>query len=138
MKVKIKVENEVEIKTLSVKAGVRCWGNAEVNGIADTNGDLIPCRDGDYWCPIIDLETGIIQNWTKGVVADIHYKICDDGSYFLVDSEKDIVLSIENDYVPDIMCPNESNYGDYIRMTILENGQIENWKVIIKDFINEE
>ena len=36
MKAKVKVEQEVEIKTLSVKAGVRYWEDAEVNGVEES------------------------------------------------------------------------------------------------------
>lgn len=64
MKVEIKTTKE----TLLVDAGVRYWEDASVNGIEDEKG-LIPCRDGERWKPIIDIESGVITNWTKGVVA---------------------------------------------------------------------
>lgn len=70
MKAKIKIEKEVELKTLSVKAGVRYWEDAEVNGVEDTDGTLIPCRNGDDWCPEIDIETGRILNWEQGKTAN--------------------------------------------------------------------
>lgn len=47
MKITIKVEKEVEIKTLEVRAGVRYWEDATVNGNEDSEGELIPCREGD-------------------------------------------------------------------------------------------
>jgi len=48
------------------------------------------------------------------------------------------VLSIENDYVPEIMCPKENGYGDYIIMIVDENGKIENWKQTLDGFIDED
>ncbi|MEN9656319.1 MAG: hypothetical protein RL311_1295, partial [Bacteroidota bacterium] len=51
MKHTIKVDKEVEIKTLVVKAAVRYYEDATVNGIEDVEGNLIPCKEGDLWCP---------------------------------------------------------------------------------------
>jgi hypothetical protein len=138
MKTTVKIEKEVELKMLVVKAGVRYWEDAKVNGVEDEQGDLIPCRVMDLWCPIIDIDSGVITNWTQGVKADVHYKICDAGSYYLQDSEGNSVLSIENDYVPEIMCPKENGYGDYIIMIVDENGKIENWKQTLDGFIDED
>ncbi len=139
MLVKIKVEKEVEIKTLLVKAGVRYWEDSEINGEPDTeSGDKIPCKDGSLWCPEINVDTGEILNWTKGVKAEIHYKVCDAGSYFLKDENGEIVLSKEDGYVIDSLCPKEAGYGDYIIMDIDENGIIQDWDFDISNFQDEE
>ncbi len=137
MKAKIKIEQQVDIKTLHVEAGVRYWEDSTVNGIKDEAGDLIPCRDGNYWKPIIDIDSGKITNWTAGVVADIHYKVCDDGTYRLYDELGDLVVTKEG-YVPNIMCPEDNGYGDYIIMKVDENGVIANWQPVIDDFIEDE
>src|SRR5688572_3230134 len=129
MKAKIMVEKEVEIKTLSVRAGVRYWEDAKIDGVEDEAGDLIPCRDEDYWCPEIDIDKGVITNW-KGCKAEIHYKVCDDGTYTLKDAEGNVIKEIEG-YVPDIMCPEDNGYGDYIIMKVDEAGKIANWKPLI-------
>jgi len=139
MKATIKVEKEVELKTLHVEAGVRYWEDTEINGEPDTeNGDNIPCKEGELWKPIIDLDTGKILNWEQGKKADVHYKVCDAGSYFIKDDEGNTVLSIEQDYVPSLLCPKEAGYGDYIIMDIDENGFIQNWKPDLSDFENED
>jgi hypothetical protein len=127
MNVKIKKEVEVSVSELHVKAGVRYWEDSEVNGESDEEGTLIPCRVGDYWEPIINLETGKIRNWAQGVTANIHYKVCDDGEYFLKDLDGKTVLSYDG-YVPDCLCPKDSGYGDYIIMDISESGQIMDWQ----------
>lgn len=134
MKANIKIEKEVDIKILSVEAGVRYWEDATVNGEEDVNGDLIPCREGDLWCPIIDIDNGIILNWEQGTIANIHYKVCDCGSYYLKDEDNNVVMSIEEDYVPSIMCPEKGGYGDYIIMNVDKNGKIQNWKIKLEDF----
>lgn len=124
-----------EVKTLYVSAGVRYWKDAEVNGVEDTEGILIPCRRGNNWCPVIEIETGTITNWVAGVVADVHYKICDDGKYTLASSSGATVKSIYG-YVPNIICPKSEGFGDYIIMKIDENGKIANWKIDLSDFEN--
>lgn len=132
MKATVTIEKEVDVKTVEVKAHVRYWEDATINGVADEEGTLTPCRQGDCWCPIIDIDTGIIINWTKGVTADVHFKVCDAGSYFLKDAEGNIVLSRENDYVPNELIP--GSYGDYIEMQIDENGKIADWTPSLDDF----
>lgn len=135
MKSKIKIEKEVELKTLVVKAGVRYYEDAVVNGLTDEHGDLIPCKEGDLWCPIIDIDTGVITNWKQGVRASTHYKVCDEGSYYLLDNEGNTVLSIEDNYVPSILYPKGGGYGDYIILEIDENGKIDGWNPNLESFI---
>ena len=139
MKALVKTTKEVEIKTLQVKAPVQYTEDATVNGIKDENGDLMPCmKNNEMWEPEIDIDTGIIRNWRQGVKADIHYKVCDSGSYYLLDAEGNTVLSIEENYVPKIMCPKERGYGDYIIIEVDEDGKISGWKANIEDFFENE
>ncbi len=116
------------MKYLEVVAGVRYYEDAYVNGEEDINGDLIPCKNGDMWCPIIEFETGKIINWEVGKTADIHYKVCDQGEYFLLDENKQRVKKEKNYYVPDVLCPKDKGFGDYIVMDILEDGTIKDFK----------
>lgn len=133
----IKTKKDIEVKILIVNAEVRYWEDAEVNGKEDTDGILIPCRNGENWMPIIDLETGIIINWTIGNAAKVHYKVCDDGKYKLVDASGRIVKEIEG-YVPKMLCPEKNGYGDYIIMKIDTNGKIDKWIVDLSEFEDEE
>lgn len=125
MKATITIKKEVEVKTCLVKAEVMYWEDGTVNGIKDEDGDLIPCRIGDEWCPEIDIDNGKILNWKQGIKADVHYQICDSGSYYLKDHYGNIILSIEDNYVPNKLIP--GYFGDYIIMDINENGFITNW-----------
>lgn len=139
MNVEIKIKKEADFKTLQVKANVRYWSDSEVNGEHDTeNGDNIPCKNGDLWMPEIEIETGKILNWKQGVKADIHYKVSDECGWELKDEKGNTILSAEDGYVPDTLCPADSGYGDYIIMNIDENGIIEDWNFDIQDFITEE
>jgi hypothetical protein len=136
-KIQIKEVKTVDVAFLQVSAGVRYWEDSSINGVHDTEeGALIPCRNGDRWEPRIDLDAGVIANWPKGTTANIHYKVCDNGKYSLLSHDGKIVKQIEG-YVPDIMCPQEQGYGDYIIMKIDEDGKIEGFKVDLGDFEDE-
>lgn len=109
---------------LHVKAGVRYWEDATVNGITDADGTLIPFRLGDCWCPKINIDTGIVLDWPKGTVADIHYKVCDDGQYW-IGTESETLLRWCGDYVPDeFLCHGDDGYGDYVILKIGADGKI--------------
>lgn len=133
--IKKKIKIEVDLKTLHVRAGVRYWEDATVNGQEDADGTLIPCRDdaNENWLPVIELETGKIRNWKKGTIADIHYKVCDDGDYYLMsEDEEDSELS-KSGYVPDCLAINDNGYGDYIIMHVDSDGLIKDWKFTKED-----
>lgn len=129
----INVKKEVPVKYLHANCGVRYWEDANVNGIEDTDGTLIPCRDGDLWCPVIDLDTGKIEGWPEGTTASIHYKVCDNGIYTLLNANREKVTSIDG-YVPSMLCPKDNCYGDYIIMDIGHDGVIAGWKVNLLPF----
>jgi len=114
---------------LEVKAGVRYWEDAAVNGQDDVNGDQIPMREGNYWEPWIDLFHGMIIGWPFGKTASIHYKVCDDGEYWLTDETCKKLRKWKGDYVPDaLLCWGDRGYGDYIIFDVDENGMIEGWE----------
>lgn len=111
---------------IRVQAFVRYFEDAEINGVPDEGGKLMPFSDGDCWRPIIELETGIVKGWPIGTKADIHYKVCD-GFNFEVYKDGKLIAGQQDDYVPSFMCPAEEGYGDYIIMQIDENGVIQDW-----------
>lgn len=128
----------MEIKYLLVKAHVRYWEDSTINGVEDTeNGENTPCKQGEMWCPKIDIATGIIQNWEIGKTASIHYKVADCCGWELLDKSNSVILSQEDGYVPRTLCPAENGYGDYIIMNVDEKGQIEKWRFDIDDFQND-
>jgi hypothetical protein len=109
-------------------AGVRYWEDAYVNDVQDDDGELIPGRSGDEWRAKIELATGKIVDWPEEVTADIHYKVCDAGEYWLLDDEGN-KLAARNGYVPDdFLCHGDNGYGDYIILKIGPDGQIENYQ----------
>lgn len=136
MKTEITIKKEVDIRIMNVKASVRYWEDGELNGTEDIEGKM-PCREGDLWCPQIMIDTGQIVNWEQENEASIHYKVCDGFSCELLDQRGDVLIKKNDIYVPDIMCPKDSGYGDYIIMDIDKEGFIKNWKPEFS-FIEEE
>jgi hypothetical protein len=113
---------------IEVNAGVRYWEDATVNGKEDTNGE-IPFRVGNDWKPVIELATGQIIGWPEGTEADVHYKVCDDGEYWLLDENKKRIAKWASYYVPDrILCIGDRGYGDYIIFKVGSDGKIIDWK----------
>jgi hypothetical protein len=115
-------------KYFEAEAGVRYWEDARVNGIEDDDGSRIPCRVGDAWCPTIELATGQIVGWPSGATADIHYKVCDDGRYWLLDADGKRIAERDG-YVPSaFLCHGDNGYGDYIILTIGPDGRIADYE----------
>ena len=130
MKTKIKVEKEVDVKRVRMDVAVRYDDE-------DMPYDF-PFRTNDMWLVTIDIDSGQIVDWPKGIAHDLYMKVTDNGSYYLMDDEGNTVASIEDNYVPNSLIPGE--YGDYIDLKIDENGIIKNWpkKPSFEDFFPEE
>jgi len=138
VKIKMKVQVERDVKFLKAECGVRYWEDAEVNGAEDDEDNpAIPFKVGDTWCPVIDIEAGTILDWPAGTTASTHYKVCDDGRYSLLDENKTEVVTIDG-YVPKIMCPGGSGYGDYVIMKIGPDGKIDGWHQDLSAFEGDE
>lgn len=115
-----------------VQAEVRYWEDATVNGIEDIDGTLIPMRVGSRWRPIIALSDGQVMGWPEGKTADIHYKVCDQGEYWLLGDDMDQpVAKWKGYYVPNsFLCHGNGvhGYGDYIIFNVGPDGFIEGWE----------
>ncbi|QEH82006.1 hypothetical protein EIK56_24935 [Sphingomonas sp. C8-2] len=110
---------------IEVDAEVRYWEDATVNGVVDADGSLIPGRDGDLWKLRIDLLDGIVEDWPTDTVASIHYKVCDQGLYWLTDAAGRRIAKWRGHYVPDaFLCHGSEGFGDYIIMNVEIGGGI--------------
>lgn len=109
---------------IELRAGVCYWEDARINGIEDTGGHVL-FRRGDYWCPVISLEDGTVMGWPEGIQADINYKVCDDGEYWLLDDSRQRFAKWNGDYVPNrFLCHGDNGFGDYIIFKIGTDGKI--------------
>lgn len=128
MKLEIPTTKSFEPKYLVVSANVRYWEDSSINGEDDTeDGQKIPLRNGDKWEILVNLETGKVADWPLGTTAHIHYKVCDEGEYWLIDDLRDRV-KYKDSYVPSFLGVSGESYGDYIAMNINEEGFIEDWE----------
>lgn len=133
MEVTVIEEKQVPVTFLRAQCGVRYWEDGTVNGEEDADGTLIPFRRGEIWDIKINLETGAISDWPKGTVAEVHYKVCEDGVYSLLKDDGSIAVEIDG-YVPSMLAPDGDGYGDYVILKIDENGQIQNWEANLSPF----
>jgi len=118
MKAKVWIQQEVDIAFIRVVLPVRYEEE-------DIPNDF-PLREDDVWKVIVAIDNGEIQGWPKGIVGEIEcMKVCDSGTYRLLNHAGEEVASIENDYVPHGVIPGQ--YGDYVTLQIDANGIITNW-----------
>lgn len=116
MKYTIKVEKEIYIKYVEVTLPI--YYEKE-----DMPYDF-PMRNGDIWAAMIEVDTGEIVGWPKGQEGSFYMKVCDSGSYELLDAGMTTLAKLE-DYVPNDLIPGE--YGDYVDLKINKEGIITNW-----------
>jgi hypothetical protein len=83
-----------------------------------------PFRRGDVWDVTVEADTGRIRGWPEGRTGDVHMKVADQGSYYLLDKEGKVIASREEDYVPRCI-PGE--YGDYLIFQIRPDGTVKDW-----------
>lgn len=139
MKAKMNLPVEVEISYIRVNAYIPFWEDAYVNGVADDNDSpTIPCASSCncYWQPLIEIETGQVLNWQKGVSAETNYKVRDRFKCDFLDEKNETVKSFRG-YVPEFMYPGKNGWEDYIMLNINEEGYIERWdKNLVEEFLN--
>ncbi|MDE2426755.1 MAG: hypothetical protein KGO96_12710 [Elusimicrobia bacterium] len=114
MHIKMRIPTDIDVDAIRCVVPVRYDDQ-------DIPNDF-PFRKGDIWDVTIDIATRKIRNWPKRA-AQVHMKICDDGSYYLMSGDK-VVASINGDYVPGCI---PQKYGDYIVFNILEDGTLNGW-----------
>ncbi len=136
MKAILKVEKEFDVNYLVANLGVRYWEYGTLNGERDDDDNpKMPCIKDGRWYLEINVNTGQVENWEIGNAASVHYKVCDDGEYFLRDVITSTIMKGER-YVPSCLSIGYNGYGDYVIINIDENGFIENWKFDEKDVEN--
>lgn len=119
---------------LRVEAFIRYWEGAMVNGEQDERGTLIPFRSANLWCPRIRLTDGVVMDWPSGMEAEICYRVCDMGRYWLQDGDGNDIAKYAGSYVPDkFLCHGEQGYGDYIIMDIEADGTIAQYEPPVID-----
>ena len=138
MKIEIAKTELVNVKYVSFKIMVQVEDftySDEDKKTLDTffGTDIFSTGDEDKFDTVevmIDVDTKKVLGWdeTAGDVS-IFAKVCDEGVYEYYDKDANIVLKIDNVYVPDFLQVNENGYGDYLNLTISKNGVIEKFNI---------
>ena len=121
MKAKVRVWKEIEIEFVVIDIKPRYVGDSEDD---DISTDIPLLNEQKEWRVTVEIDTGYIHGWPKGEPREMHVKVCDEGIYTLQDKEGNDLAQIAG-YVPNDVVP--GSYGDYIELTIDENGVITNW-----------
>ena len=133
----LKIDKEFDVKFLAVTAGICYAKNVEINGVACEELQEIPLHSGKYWQCVIDVDTGVIQDWPKGITAKFCSKVCDDGTYSIFDANKQVIKTYDG-YVPECLAIDDSGYGDYIIITVDKNGKIKDWEPSFEEFQDDD
>lgn len=131
MKITVNKPVELDIAAIRVNVAVRY----DEDDIPNDAPFRRPWREGDEktgrkpeydrWDVTIDAKTGVIRDWPAGQALSVmSMKVCDEGSYYLLDSAGNVVASIIGDYVPHCI-PQE--FGDYLRFDIDKSGKVDGW-----------
>lgn len=130
MKVTVNRPVEVEVKFVRMSVAVRY-------GEDDMPNDF-PFRRNDIWDVTIDADTGTILDWPHGISHGLYMKVVDQGSYWLLDADRQIIATIKDDYVPHGVIP--GSYGDYVEVDIDSDGRIANWPstIDVAEFFRED
>jgi hypothetical protein len=118
-KLKLKIHTPLYLDDSRVN-GVDCTDDALSMPFTSRNPDD-DARNG-LWDIEIDVDSGTIIGWPQGTTADVHYKVCDEGTYTLV--KDDGSTQEYQDYVPDFLAIGDYGYGDYIIFSVDESGKI--------------
>lgn len=137
MKIALKIKKEFDVKFLAVTAGIRYAEDVKVNGTGCGELEEIPLHDGEHWQCMVDVDAGIILDWPQGTTAKFYSKVCDDGTYSILDENRQEIKTYKG-YVPDCLAIDGSGYGDYIIIAVDESGKIKGWRPTFEEFQNEE
>ena len=109
----------------------------ELFTIEDCEGEL-PVEDKNFIIPLYDevnkqfdftvgLDDAGICDWSYNSDFRLRAKVCDSGTYILLDEERTPLLQIAG-YVPDgVIPPLEHNWGDYVDFYVSSGGKVVNW-----------
>ena len=105
--------------------------------IEDNESDL-PVENKKFAIPLYDKENRQFDftvniadtkvcDWNYNSLFRLRAKICDSGTYVLLDKDMNPILQIAG-YVPDeVIPPQEHSWGDYVEFNISSDGKIMNW-----------
>lgn len=134
MKIEVKRVEEVEIEKVRIQIPIRRVGDEEDDGEVPED---FPFMSDGFWRVDILIDTGQIVGWPIWREFDLFEKVCDGGTYELIDYGGNTVIGVSGCYVPSAV-PNE--YSDYVDLKIDSTGLIKNWNCnpAVDDFFYDD
>lgn len=80
-----------EITYLKVTAPVRYPEDNVLNGSSDGAQEM-PLLCHGVWDALIRVKDGVVFGWPQGTSARLNIKVVDEGSYYLLDAEQNMVM----------------------------------------------
>ena len=121
------LERKVQRRILDIDVPIYHPEDSTVNGEEDSRkSPRMPCLTQVVpelewrWRISVDVETGEVISWPQGVTATTNYNIADE-------FEMHFGAFDYEGYVPDFLGIDDKSWGDYICITIKEDGFIKNW-----------
>lgn len=128
MESKLKSFEVDEVKYIHVMGEPRYLEDCFYNFEADEEGNVPILNENKLLDFKIDVHSGHIVDWKNGNVARVHYKVCDQCNYLLLNENGDVLFSLNENglwYVPEFLDFEKESYGDYLIMNIDNKGFIQ-------------
>jgi len=156
------IKEKKDIRYFCLDVLPRYWEDSDINGEEDIewetqNKGTAPRMPLSYrnsetrtnyqhewysWKIKVDIETGKILDWIEGTEANIYYKVCDAGTYWLETIDGEEVHKIDS-YVPKVIDFYGNSYGVCLIFNINKDGYIKEWiknkeEIFINNFLKEK
>lgn len=120
MNVTITRRIEADARQVRVSVPIRYEENkAELLGKFGVSGDTLALTIG--------IDDGQVHGWPADAKGySVHLKVVDEGSYVVVGANGEILIEVDEDYVPRWF-PGP-HYGDYLILDIDDTGKVTNWR----------
>ena len=103
------------------------WSECYVNDIEGSEKNRPPLSDKTSWQVEIDLNTGEIDGWKKGVEVDTSFTVGSDGEYWLTNVATKEIDKYSGVGVPKLLNMSGGSFSDQLIFEIDKNGKIKNW-----------
>ena len=121
-----------DVKYVDCMLGIQQLEQCRINGVSSILQTvkslpfLISQYNGFYWNPRINLETGEVFGWPKGLRAEIYFgvKFCE---CTYLDENGEISFGSKIDEIPSYLQLDLIDVANSVRLTINTNGFVENW-----------
>lgn len=118
--------SELDFKYVQIYVPIRKEEDVPLYSPFRSGNKVETVSEGNDWLRLtIEISTGKIPDWPVGQSGELHIKVVDNGTYNLLDKNKTLLVSLQDEYVPNHLIPGD--YGDYIVLHVNITGEVTNW-----------